>query len=127
MMKNQCRGKDPFFTKAEADAACESLKRDAQKTGEGGKSWRRLNVYACGNHFHIGRSDSYLPKKPATPMKKIPSLGQLRRKLQRIDQKMDGERRHRAFVWGQVIQAQALAEEAADIRRREEALRFIGY
>jgi len=105
-MKNaadKCNGKEPYFTQAEAEAVCANLKSIAKRTGQGGRSWRRLHVYACGNHFHIGRSNSHALLKPL-PAKKIPTTGELRRKLKRVEAAIDGAQRHRAFLLGQIIE-----------------------
>ncbi|HYM76132.1 MAG TPA: hypothetical protein VE377_09165 [Candidatus Dormibacteraeota bacterium] len=125
MIMEKCKGKEPYYTHAEAEAACTSLKRSARKTGKGGRSFHRLIVYACGNHFHIGRDCTQHIQKMAeivhtTSAKKIPSYGELMRKLKRIEAKIDGAQKHRAFVLGQIIESD---------RRREyqEALAAIGY
>jgi hypothetical protein len=87
-----------YATKAKADLALAELIVDAKKSGRGGKSWKRLNVFPCGNHFHIGRANkfptSYQPPAPA-PEPKGPSAADLRRKAKR-DAKAAA--RHHRFV-----------------------------
>jgi hypothetical protein len=123
-MNDKCKGKLPFATQAEAQSECVRLKRRAKRTGEGGRSFKRLHVYVCGNHFHIGRDNSeWLQKMPEIvhnkPAKKIPSQGQLLRRLRNIEKRMDAERRHWAYTLGQLI--------AADARRDyEQACAAIG-
>lgn len=106
---DKCKGKFPFATQAEAEAECVRLKRRAKRTGEGGRSFKRLHVYVCGNHFHIGRDNTQRLQKMGEitntkPAKKIPSYGQLLRRLQKIEEKLLKEQRHRAYVWGQIIE-----------------------
>ncbi|HEY2495440.1 MAG TPA: hypothetical protein VGK24_00090 [Candidatus Angelobacter sp.] len=73
-----------YATQAKAEAALARLVADARRTGKGGKSWKRLNVFPCGNHFHIGRANK-LPAhyRPPAPEDKGPSAADLRRKARR--------------------------------------------
>lgn len=98
-----CKRKFAFATEAEAQAECQRLRYAAKQSGEGGKSWKRLHTFACGKHFHIGRANSYAKLKP-TPAKRIPTTGQLWRRLRRIEERIDKERQHRAFTLGQLIE-----------------------
>jgi hypothetical protein len=120
----KCNGKQPYYTQAEAEAALESIVRRAKKTGRGGNSYRRLNVYPCGLHFHVGRNNT-LKIKPL-PAEKTPSTGELRRRLKRIDEKLVKDLRHRLYVAGQKIEADALAEKAKQQSEYESALAAIG-
>jgi hypothetical protein len=120
-MNEKCKGKEPYFTHAEAEAACNSMKRSARKTGKGGRSFHRLIVYACGNHFHIGRDCTQRIQKMSEithtkTAKKIPSQGQLLRRLRNIEDRLLKEQRHRAYVLGQLIAADARKDyEAAHV------------
>jgi hypothetical protein len=101
-----------FITQSDAERALTRVVARAKRTGIGGKSYRRLNVFACGNHWHIGRANK-LPKnyQPPAPAPKRPSVGDLRRKLERMartwDRKEDYERRQRADAIGKIIEAEA--------------------
>jgi hypothetical protein len=105
-MKSDCERKHLFLTEAEAERECNRLRRTAKKSGNGGRSFKRLHVYACGSHFHIGRANSYAKLKPLEP-RKIPSHGQLMKRLKRIDERLLNELKHRAYVLGQIIEADA--------------------
>lgn len=104
--------KQTYQSEAEAEAALADLVAVHRKTGLGGKSWKRLVVYRCPftcGGFHIGRDSTQRLQKMAEitnskPAKKIPTLGQLKRRLRRIDEKLLKEQRHRAYVWGQIIE-----------------------
>jgi|SRR5579859_1044486 len=117
-MTEKCKAKEPYYSVAEAEAARDNLKRAAKRSGKGGRSFHRLVVYRCGNHFHIGRDCTQRIEKMAAlahvaPVNKIPSYGQLMRRLRHIDERLLKEQRHRAYVLGQII--------AADARRDYEA------
>lgn len=73
-----------YYTQAEADLELKRLVARAKRTGQGGKSYKRLNVFPCGNHFHIGRANK-LPTnyRPPAPAAKPPSAADLRRKAKR--------------------------------------------
>src|SRR6478752_3175080 len=84
-----------YYSRAEADQA---LKRDIaqyKRTGQGGKSWKRLCVFPCGKHFHIGRANT-LPKtyRPIEPEMKPPTAAELRRKLKRDAKAAERQRAH---------------------------------
>jgi hypothetical protein len=130
-MKTEC-GKIPYATRDKAVAALANSRERFKKRGVGDKSWRRLHVYQCsiceGHPFHLGRcwrpmkaeTEVQSLKKPPTPKpapkspsQKIPSVGELRRKLKRIDNQLARELKHRLYVQGQII--------AADNRRDYEA------
>ena len=106
-----CNGHEIYYSRAAADRALADLIANAKRTGQGGKSWKRLNVFPCGTHFHIGRSNK-LPKnfKPAPPPEtKLPTFGEARRKLAAIDRRMDRTtdycNRKKAEAYGKIIEA----------------------
>lgn len=99
-----------YCNRADAERALADLIAHAKRTGQGGKSWKRLNVFPCGTHFHIGRSNR-LPKsysKPA-PQPKLITFGEARRKLAALDRKFDRMtdyyNRWRAEFIGKIIEA----------------------
>jgi hypothetical protein len=123
-MKTDC-GKIPYETRALAVVAL-GIYRDQLKRRGRGKDFRKLHVYLCpvcpDGIFHLGRSnvrrisetEVQTVKKPATakheappPAKKVPSSGELKRKLKAIDKRLTAELKHRAYVLGQMIQADA--------------------
>jgi hypothetical protein len=109
---------EKYFSRPEAENALSRLVAQARHTGLGGKSWKRLNVFPCGNHFHVGRANT-LPAnyyKPS-PAPKIPSTGELRRKLARIERAWDRANLHRAKVIGQLIEADRIAIETENEMR----------
>jgi hypothetical protein len=73
-----------YATQAEAEQALGRLVARAKRTGQGGKSWKRMNVFPCGNHWHIGRANK-LPAiyQPPAPEPKRPSAADLRRQAKR--------------------------------------------
>ncbi len=73
-----------YTTVAAAERALAKVVRIAKRTGQGGKSFKRLNIFECGNHWHIGRANK-LPKnyQPPAPEPKRPSAADLRRKAKR--------------------------------------------
>jgi hypothetical protein len=107
---------EKYYAQAEAEAALRRLVAQAKHTGLGGKSWKRLNVFPCGNHFHIGRSNKLPAKYPPAPAPHIPSTGELRRKLARMardwERKDDHERRQRAEAIGRLIEAERAVVDA---------------
>lgn len=72
--------KTPYGTHAQAQAALDRIVQEHKRTGKGGKSWKRLNVYRCKNcsMWHLGRANSYSAAKPQ-PGPKLLTAGQLRR------------------------------------------------
>lgn len=108
---------DRYFIRAEADRILADLIARARRTGRGGKSWKRLHVFQCGNHFHIGRSRSFGNRivKPQ-PAPKSPSFGELRRKLARMEREWtrhdDRQRRQRAAAIARLVEADKQVEES---------------
>src|SRR5258707_15897780 len=102
---------ETYISREGAEAALVHDIARYKRTGRGGKSWKRLNVFPCGNHFHIGRANK-LPAnyKPAPESASIPSTGELRRKLTRMAEawtrREDYEIRQRAEALGRLIQAE---------------------
>jgi hypothetical protein len=106
---------EKYYSQPEAQDALRRLIMQARRTGVGGKSWKRLNVFPCGNHWHVGRANQ-LPAKYQPPAPHIPSTGELRRKLARIEhewqRKEDYERRQRAEAIGKLIAAEQAVTDA---------------
>jgi hypothetical protein len=109
-----------YFSKAEAENALRWLVIQAKRTGLGGRSYKRLNVFRCGNHWHVGRANTHQAnhQKPAKP----PSTGDLRRKLERMarqwERKEDFQRRQRAEAIGKLIAAeQAVVDAENELRQ----------
>jgi hypothetical protein len=142
-MKTDC-GKIPYETRALAVVAL-GIYRDQLKRRGRGKDFRKLHVYLCpvcaDGIFHLGRSnvrrfsetEVQKVKKPATaepeappPAKNIPSTGQLKRKAKYWDEKLLKDLKHRLYVQGQKIDADARAEKAKAQRDYENALAAIG-
>jgi hypothetical protein len=138
-MKTTC-GKIPYQTRALAVVAL-GIYRDQLKRRGHGKDFRKLHVYLCpvcpDGVFHLGRSnvrrisetEAQTMKKPATakpeappPAKKIPSRGELKRKAKYWDEKMLKDLKHRLYVQGQKIDADARAEKAKAQRDYENAV-----
>ena len=126
MLKEKCKGKIAYASQAEAEAARRSMKKDFRRTG-GGKGLRKLNSYACDEcgQWHIGHSSRKGVQLQKVEAPKIPSDGQLRRRLRNIDARLDKERLHRAHVLGLLIQRQAAEEAARDRAQLQETLAFI--
>jgi hypothetical protein len=119
-----------YGSAVEAEKGRGKLEADAKRTGSIGKSWKRLNSYKCRwcSGWHIGRANS-LPARKTVPTPAIPSTGQLRRKLKRITQKLDCERKHRAYQLGKLIEADLAAirteNELAETQRQVAGM-FLG-
>ena|SRR5579863_369591 len=129
-------GKIPYATRDLGIAALANARERYKRSGKA-SDWRRLHVYQCdrceGVVFHLGRrQDHGMRQQPseveATPQKKqprakpvkVPSSGDLRRRMRRITEKLDGERLHKLYLLGVEIQAEQR-------RAYEEALRMIGW
>jgi hypothetical protein len=114
-----CKEKQQYRTKAEAEAVVRAMRKDLRKAG-GGHGIRRLNAYRCDEHvcWHVGRSNRYGVKLQRPP--RVPSTGELKRKLRRIEERMDRDRRQRAFLLGRII-------ERDRQREYQNALAAIGY
>src|SRR5690348_4915498 len=112
---------EKYYSQPEAEDAMRRLVEQARRTGLGGKSYKRLNVFPCGNHWHVGRFNQ-LPAKHNKTAPKPPSFGDLRRKLQRMarewERQEDYQRRQRAEAIGKLIAAeQAVADAENELRQ----------
>jgi hypothetical protein len=119
-----CKGKIAYASQAEAEAARHVMRKDFRRTG-GGKALRKLQSYGCADcgQWHIGHSSRKGVKLWKLETPKVPTVGQLLRRLRKIEERMDKHQRHRAHVLGQLIQRQAEAEVEAEARRAEIAAR----
>jgi hypothetical protein len=102
-------GHEIYHSRAAAERALADLIAHAKQTGQGGTSWKRLNVFPCGNHYHVGRANQpHRPPKPV-PTEKPMTVGQARRALARLDRAMDRHtdwyHRRMAEILGRVIAA----------------------
>ena len=124
---------EKYYSQSEAQDALRRLVAQARHTGLGGKSWKRLNVFPCGNHWHVGRSNQRPAKhRKAAPAPKLPCAGELRRKLERMartwERQEDYQRRQRADAIGKLIAAEQAMEDAkaeyAELQRQTLKLFF---
>ena len=85
----KCNGHQVYATRTAAEKDMAALVAQAKRTGQGGKSYKRLNVFPCGTHYHIGRANK-LPKtyKPAPQQPKQITFAEARRKLARLDEQV---------------------------------------
>jgi hypothetical protein len=115
--KPNCERHKPFPDRETAVRQMENLRRAAKHTGEFGKSYKRLCVYACGDHWHVGRANNpfhTLPwAQPQQPGSKPPSPGQLRRKLEHERREADRHAR-RAALFSDYIENQHIAYAELD-------------
>jgi hypothetical protein len=117
-MKN-CDEKIGYATQEEAEAfLAESIRRE-KRMGRHGKHWKRLVVYphSCGQ-FHIGHVRQICDKETAAP--KVPSHGDLRRKLARLEKSMDKRRRYQVREIGKIV-----ARDLEQMRAEETAARIL--
>lgn len=107
---------EKYYTEAQAANALRQVTAQAKRTGLGGKSYKRLNVFACGNHWHVGRANQFPKSKPAPQVAKPAPVGELRRKLERMarvwERREDHERRQRAEALGRLIAAERAMVDA---------------
>src|SRR5580658_2902762 len=117
----ECGQKIRYQNKSLADEACRKLIADNRQTRKIGKSWKRLNTYRCHQcgYWHIGRHNK-LPKdfRPLPPPKKVPSAGEIRRRVERLEKHLDRERRQRAYLIGKVVELDR-QQAALEKERRE--------
>jgi hypothetical protein len=73
-----------------ANSDMQKLIARAKRTG-GDNSWQELNVFHCGDHWHVGRSNH------ATDFDRI------RRRLDVLEQEWDKQNRRRAVILGRMI------------------------
>jgi hypothetical protein len=103
---------------SEAHAEAEQKKVAAIFKKRGGREYKFLEAYQCSNCslWHLGRSFKTARRaanqfvKPA-PQPKIPSVGELRRKLARIEREWDRQRLHKAAVIGKLVEADRIMVE----------------
>lgn len=103
--------KQTYLSKGHATAACKSETASLTKRGAGAQA-KYLEPYRCKHcgFWHIGRAwktarrEINYVTKPA-PQPKIPSAGDLRRKLARIEREWDRQRTHKVAVIGKLIEA----------------------
>jgi len=80
-----------------------ALTAKAKRTGAGGDSWRYLNIFQCGGHWHIGRSKLITPK-PAPESKRPPTFEKLKRKIRSMEREWDRQNRERAAFLGKLVE-----------------------
>lgn len=109
---------EPFYSHADATRALANLVRIAKKTGKGGKSWKRLTVFQCGNHYHVGRANhfnsSYQNRKTPKlqPAPKPHSWGYIRKRVERIGKQIEHDRQKRIEAINRIMEAERAIEEA---------------
>jgi hypothetical protein len=114
MMTRQCNDHKTYHSRAAAERALADLIAHAKRTGQGGKSYKRLNVFPCGNHFHVGRANQQ-PKnyKPTQPQPTLITFGEARRKFAALERQLnrtiDYCYRKRAEAYAKLIEADRLA------------------
>jgi hypothetical protein len=101
-----------YFTRGEAEAELKLLVADIKRHGRGGKSWKRLNVFACGNHFHVGRANGVY-KPPAAPVQKTKTTGQRRREEQKLEKDNARHARHNMRQAGWEVDSLEIAADRA--------------
>lgn len=106
--------------------------RSHQQHPGGGYALKALNVYdcPCGGGWCVGHSrDRKTALQPKPETTKIPSMGELRRKYKRLLAAEDKQRKHRAYLIGQIIEADSEQERLNQELRalQDAALREIGY
>ena len=115
--------KRQYLTESHAQAACKSETKSFTKHGAGAQA-KYLEAYqcrACGL-WHIGRAWKTARREmnhvtKAAPQPKIPSVGELRRKLARIEREWDRQRLHKAAVIGKLIKADRIMAETENEMR----------
>jgi len=119
----KCQEKVWYPTAVDAEEArrkMESKSRDKQRA-------KGLVVYHCRDckKFHVGhlRASYGKPKAetPAPAPPKIPSIGDLKRKVRNLEKRLDAERRHAAYVIGKIVSKDREWLEAEAERARIEA------
>jgi hypothetical protein len=59
-------------------------------------TWRLLNVFVCGDHWHVGRKRGPMPKK-------VPSFHSLKYRLKQLERQWDNQNRARAATLAKII------------------------
>jgi hypothetical protein len=88
-----CNGHFPHYTRAAADVALRKLVVEHKQAGDKGKSYKRLVVWLCGDHFHVGHRRTLLKKQQQA---KPPSPGEVRRKERHEQKAADRSAKRRA-------------------------------
>ena len=124
--------KKSYTTEAHAQADCDQLKVHFKALRD--SDWKNLNAYKCSDcgFFHVGHSFKTARKvqqerKTSIQAPKVPSHGELRRKLARLEKSMDKRRRYQVQEIGKIVardkqqmaadelQARQIAEWATDL------------
>ena len=111
----RCLEKIGYPTEADAETARKRMVRQKYR----GRALRWLQSFQCPQCFqwHIGHQRRPAPVESAAPQPKIPTTGELRRKLKRIEREWDRANQHRAKVIGQLIEADRIALETENEMR----------
>jgi hypothetical protein len=135
MMNKPCE-KKPFATQRLALDALGNVRRHKmhRRDRQGGHGLRQISVYYCEEHgaWHLGRAGAEYKNHQTAPKlaaPKIPTMGELRRKFRKLEQQMDRERKHRAFLIGKIVEAD-LAQQRLDREMRDAqdaVLKEMGY
>jgi hypothetical protein len=115
--------KRQYLTESHAQAARKSETKSLTKSGAGAQA-KYLEAYQCKHcgFWHIGRAWKTARRaanqfvKPA-PQAKPPSVGELRRKLARIEREWDRQRLHKAAVIGKLVEADRIMAETENEMR----------
>ena len=115
--------KRQYLTESHAQAACKSETKSFTKHGAGAQA-KYLEAYQCKHcgFWHIGRAWKTARREmnhvsKAAPQPKIPSVGELRRKLARIEREWDRQRLHKAAVIGKLVEADRIMAETENEMR----------
>jgi hypothetical protein len=115
-----------YRTLEEAEKAIRAFKKDKRYAG-GGRGLRKLKAFQCPDchQWHTGHDNRKGVRLWKLPTPKIPTHGQLLRRLRRIEERLDGEKKHRAHVLGLLIQKQSEEEAQRDKQKLRETLSYI--
>jgi hypothetical protein len=106
-MKCKHNGHEIYKRRTDAVRDFKGLVARAKRTGEGGDSWRKLNVFRCPHapHWHVGRSNLITPAPaPETKSKRLPTLDKIKRKIRMIEREWDASNRRRAAYIAKLIE-----------------------
>lgn len=117
--------KKAYTTEAHAQADLGKLK--ALYKAKQVPDWKNLNTYQCPDcdFFHLGHSfktfrKAQQGKATSIPAPKVPSHGELRRKLARLENSMDKRRRYQVQEIGKIV-----ARDREQMAEDEQAARII--
>jgi len=88
------RGHKVYRSWKHANSDMQKMIDRAKRTGEGGNSWKRLNIFHCLDHWHIGRNKRQIG---------APTFAFLRQRLAHLEKEWDKMNRQRAALLGQLI------------------------